>query len=326
MQVAYGLETDVADRLAQLLDGRPLIIAATAQWSEFLFDLLALCRALAERGATGRVLLDRPLDALADDLAAGRLWEPPVYGLLTRPAEWNADLRERIRAYGMEPYLWTGDWPETLGDAVVFRFGYFDCFAPEAIHRMAIWQAAGATFLNPPVTYLESKAVLAAARLPAVLNRLAAIDPAHQAALARGLPETQLLRPEVFSQLADERAEWLIKYAGFDGGNQAWGGRSIQFGRDHTAASWVTALRQAAELPWPIIAQRLTPSARLDVEYYDGDDVRTLNQGHSRLRVFLLRHPQDGARAVGAHLTVSPSAPVAETTAAVQTPVRFDRR
>jgi hypothetical protein len=322
MQVAYGLETDAADQLARLLAGRPLLIVATAEWSEFLFELLAICRALAERGATGRVLFDRPIDALADDVAAGRRWVPPLYGLASRPREWNEDVLGRIRALDFEQFIWPGDWPATAGDAVVFRFGYFDNFAPEAARTMANWQAGGATFLNPPITYLESKAVLAAAWLPVVLDRLAAIDPAHPDTLARGLPETHLLRPEIFPLLRDERREWLIKYAGFDGDNQAWGGRSVQFGHDHSAASWAAALRGAAELPWPVVAQRLIPSARLDVEYFDGDTVRTLAQGHTRLRVFLLRQPE-GAHAVGAHLTISAATPVADSIVAVQTPVQF---
>ncbi len=53
MQVGYGLHTDLVEQFAQLLAGRELIFAGTNQWSEFLFEQLAFCRALADIGRAG---------------------------------------------------------------------------------------------------------------------------------------------------------------------------------------------------------------------------------------------------------------------------------
>lgn len=327
MQVGYGLETDLADHLADFLDGRLLLIVGTAQWSEFLFEQLTLCRALDERGASGSVVYDRPIARIAEDVARSRRWVPPMFGVPNRPAKWNSDVMGRIRDRGLERYLLPGEWPETIGDAVVFRFGYFDCFGLDAVRAFVRWGAAGATFLNPPITYLESKSVLAAARLPVVRKRLAAVDPAIPGVLHHCLPEARLLKPEILPVVLHKREEWIIKYAGFDGDNQAWGGRSLQFGRDHSAASWAATLREAVALPWPVVAQRLTHSAKIDIDYYDGHDrVSHLSGGVTRLRSFLFRDTNQRPHALGSHITVAKDDRVAESTTAVQAPVRFQRR
>ncbi len=326
MQVGYGVATDLADRLAEFLAGRPLLIVGTEQWSEFLFEQLALCRALAERGATAHVLYDRPIATLAAEVAAGARWVPPLFGVPARPANWDMDVPARLRRHALEAYIWPGDWPEAVGDAVVFRFGYLDCFAPDALRSFARWTATGASFLNPPVAYRESKCVLAAVNLPVVRARLMAADPDFPAVLDRCLPETRLLTPEFIPLLLAEREAWLIKYAGFDGGNQAWGGRSLQCGRDYAPSDWQKIVREAAALPWPVVAQRLTPSAQIDAIYYDANgEKRVLSGATTRLRSFLLRDATGRVDALGAHLTVSVGTAVAESRAAVQMPVRFHR-
>ncbi len=326
MQVAYGLATDLADRLAEVLAGRPLLIVGTEQWSEFLFEQLALCRALAERGATAYVLYDRPIAALAAEVAAGARWVPPLFGVPARPTRWDTDVLARLRRHAFAAYVWPGDWPATVGNAVVFRFGYLDCFAPDALGSFARWSAAGATFLNPPIAYRESKSVLAAVNLPAVRARLAAVDPDFPTLLDRCLPATRLLTPDSIPELLAEREAWLIKYAGFDGGNRAWGGRSLQLGRDSEPAAWQKLLCEAAALPWPVVAQRLTPSARLDVAYYDeAGHERVLSGATTRLRSFLLRDATGRVDALGTHLTAAAATAVAESVTAVQTPIRFER-
>jgi hypothetical protein len=321
MQVGYGVATDLADAFAHFLRDRILIVVATAQWSEFLFEQLAFCRALAERGATAYVLCDQPIADMAAEVAAGRRWVPPLFGVAERPPGWNDDLLGRLTDHGLDAHLWSGEsWPVTIGDAVVFRFGTFDCFDATAVGAFVRWQAAGATFLNPPITYLESKSVLAAARLPAVRQRLDE-QPGVLPILEGCLPETCLLTPETLPALLDERAKWVIKYAGFDGDNQAWGGRSLRFGRDGSADAWHKSLCEAVEHPWPVVAQRLVPSAQGDIDYYDRDDQgRRLSAGHTRLRSFLLRDGSD-VLAVGTHLTVSSGPQVSEATDAVQAPV-----
>lgn len=327
MQVGYGLASDLAGRLADFLAGRPLLIVGTAQWSEFLFEQLALCRALAERGATAHVLYDQPIAALAAEVAVGARWVPPLFGVPARPAGWDTDVITRLRRHALEPYLWPGDWPETVGNAVVFRFGYLDCFAPEVIDSFATWQMAGATFLNPPIAYLESKSVLAAVHLPAVRARLTTINPDFPVILGRCLPETHLLTPEAIPMLLAEQETWLIKYAGFDGDNMAWGGRSLQCGQDHSPPTWEKIVHTAAELPWPVVAQHLAPSAQLDVTYYDeSGEERFLQGATTRLRSFLMRDANGRVDALGTHLTAAAGGmAVAESVAAVQTPIRFER-
>lgn len=321
MQAGYGLATDLADAFVHLLRGRPLLIVATAQWSEFLFEQLAFGRALAERGATAHVLTDQPLAAIAAEVAAGRRWVPPLFGVAVRPPGWDEDVLGRLAAHGLDAHLWPGEaWPEHVGEAVVFRFGYFDCFDAGAIRAFVRWQAAGATFLNPPITYLESKSVLAATCLPTVRERLSA-SPGVLATLDSCLPETRLLTAEALPALLDEREQWVIKYAGFDGDNRAWGGRSVRFGGDGDLDAWRTSLCEALKLPWPVVAQRLVPSARVDLDYYDARGaVGRLTGGHTRLRAFLLRDAGN-VLAAGSHLTVSAQAAVSEGTDAVQAPV-----
>lgn len=328
MQVGYGLPADVVDGFARYLNGRPLVIAATAQWSEFLFEQLAFCRALAGVGAQGRVLLDEPPDELARAIRHGERWQPPMFGLPRKTSGWNDDVTGRIRAHGFEPYLWphTARWPEDVGRAVVFRFGYLENFSADKLRCFQQWEAGGAVFLNPPTFYLDSKALLAALALPPVREAIRAARPESLAALDRCIPETVLLEAHCLPTLLAQKDAWLIKYAGFDGGNNAWGGRSLQIGRRHTARQWQNILRQALELPWPVVAQRLTPSARVDVAYADtADRVRWMRGGVTRLRSFFLRNPDGGpARVCGSHLTVSGgSMQVSEGVDAVQAPVVF---
>jgi hypothetical protein len=344
MQVGYGLTADLVGAFAGLLAGRELLIVGSSQWSEFLFDQLAFCRALAAAGARARVLCDAPIATIAERARGGAIWRPPMFGVRELPAAWDVDLARRVRDHGFEPYLWpdAAGWPDAVGDAVVFRFGYFDCFAAERLQTMLRWQAAGATFLNPTQFILDSKVVMAALGLPAVRRRIAARDPAALATLDDCIPETLLVEPQAIARLRREQPQWVVKYAGFDRGNQAWGGRSLQVGAQHAPDAWARILHGSLELPWPVVAQRFAPTARLDIAYLDGQDApRWMRQGVTRLRVFMLRDagnlPLSPAwergpggegpshiTVCGAHLTVSGGAvQVSESTDAVQAPVVF---
>jgi hypothetical protein len=327
MQVGYGLTTDLVGAFARLLDGRELLIVCSGQWSEFLFDQLAFCRALAAVGVRARVLCDTPIATIAERARSGAIWRPPMFGVRERPAEWDVDIARRIRDNGFEVCLWpdTAGWPDSVGDAVVFRFGYFDCFSAELLQRLVGWQDAGATFLNPTHFILDSKAVMAALGLPAVRRHIHARDPNALASLDDCIPETLLVESQVIGRLRREQPGWVIKYAGFDRGNQAWGGRSLQVGALHTPDAWAQLLQSSLDLPWPVVAQRFTPSARLDVAYFDGQDTpRLMRQGATRLRAFMLRG-ELSATVCGVHLTVSGGAvQVSESTNAVQAPVVFE--
>jgi hypothetical protein len=328
MQVGYGLATDLANQVAHWLQGRPLLIVATAQWSEFLFDQLAFCRALAERGAQAQLLFDRPLAAIAAEVRRGERWQPPLFGVDRRPQGWDEAVLARIRRHALEPYLWPDDheWPAAVGEAVLFRFGYLDTFSPAHLARLQHWSAHGATLLNPVSYFLDSKTLLATLNLPAVRRQIARCDQTALALLDRTIPETILLERHQLPRLRREQAQWVIKFAGFDRGNEAWGGRSLRLGAGCSAAQWDGLLRQSLRLDWPVVAQRAVPSAQVQIDYFDEADQPATLCGTTRLRSFLLRPPAKAADAWvgGTHLTVTAgSAKVAESTVAVQAPIEF---
>lgn len=326
MQVGYGLPPDLVESFARYLKGRELLFVGTSQWSEFLFEQLAFCRVLAEMGGRGRVLYDLPVATLAAEVRRGQRWQPPMFGIKHKSPGWNDDLLGRIKAHGFEPFLWPDDdtWPEDVGNAVVFRFGYFDCFAPDKLARFRQWQERGATLLNPAMFILDSKVIMAALQSPRVRAHIAAAKPDVLPLLDGCIPETLLLRAETWGQVRAEKDAWVVKYAGFDGGNQAWGGRSLQLGMHHSVESWRQVLTQALELPWPVVAQRVVPSAQVDIAYLDArNEVQVMHQGATRLRTFFLRDDPETI-VCGAHLTVSGGTmQVSEATDAVQAPVVF---
>ena len=319
MQVGYGLPTDLADCFATFLAGRTLLFVGTAQWSEFLFEQLAFCRALAERGATAFVLYDRSLQALTAEIAQGKRWVPPLFGVPTRPASWNLDLPARLRRQGLEAF-WREEWPEQVGSAVLFRFGYLENFSSAQLAQLAAWQAHGATFLNPLAYPLDSKVLLAALQRPSVRDQIPA---AKRALLDDVIPATHLLTPALVPQLQQDQEAWLVKYAGFDGGGAAWGGRSVEIGLEQSAEAWSDRLASALELPWPVVAQRLTLSARLSAEAARPDGTVATHTGSSRLRAFFLRTVGGETHSCGAHVTLSAGLRVAEGTESVQGPVAF---
>ncbi len=325
MQRGYGLAEDLVDAYRRLAAGRELLFVGSSEWSEFIIEQLAFCRALQEAGCRARVLYDRPLAAIAGDFAAGRIWQPPMFGLPSRGGDWNDDLLARLREHDLLRAAWVDDddWPETLDDTLVFRFGYLECFTERRRVRMTRWQQQGTAFVNPTHFALESKCVMAALGLPSVRDEIAARDGEALAVLDRCIPETRLLSRANLDAIAAQRPQWLTKYAGFDASNRAWGGRSLVIGESCDDAGWRESLQQAVELPWPVVAQRLAHSQRDDVDWLDETGgARRSSEAVSRLRSFLLR---DGEQAVvcGSHLTWDVSTRVSEGSEAVQAPVSF---
>jgi len=321
MQLGYGLAPELARAYVAMLGGRELLVICASAWSEFLFDQLAFCRALAAAGARARVLCDLPLATLDDTIRRGLRWQPPLFGVRQLPPGWDPDLPGRIARHGLAPFLGPppAAWPTTVGDALIFRFGYLTCFAPELLAQLRQWEAGGATWLNPPRFYLDSKTVLAALRLPTVRARIAADSAETLAILDRCIPETMLLDERSAARVLRERSDWVLKYAGFDQGEAAWGGRSLQLGASHSEAEWAELVGRALGYPWPVVAQRATPSAQLAVAYVDTQGQQQILHGTTRLRAFMLRNSAPGC--YGVHLTVAGSANVAEATDAVQAPV-----
>lgn len=324
MQVGYGLHTDLADAFARFLGRRELWIAFASAWSEFLFDQLTFCRALAERGIRARLLLDTPFATLAERIARHELWRPPMFGVPVLPPDWRTDVAARIEQHGFDAFIPNGEanWPDAAEAAVAFRFGYLDCFAADRRACMQRWEACDAAFLNPTSFIFDSKVVMAALGLLPVRQRIAAH---HLAVLDRCIPETRLLTPDAIPQLQRERHAWVLKFAGYDGGQRAWGGRSLQVGALHTTESWQGVLRCYLDLPFPVVAQRAVPSARVDLDYADANgERRRMHGGNTRLRCFMLREGDD-AVVCGAHLTASDhQAQVSEGIGAIQAPVTFD--
>ena len=326
MQVGYGLRPDLVHAFAAYLAGRELLFVGTHQWSEFLIEQLAFCRALAEVGARGRVLYDRPFRQLDQEIQQQQRWQPPLFGVKQKPAGWQTGFLDRLQAHDLESFLYTPDdpWPTSVGNAVVFRFGYFDCFRADYLRTFLQWQQQGAILLNPAQFILDSKTIMAALQLPQVRQRIISENTTALPLLDQTLPETILLTPDTAPRVLADKDGWVVKFAGYDQGQQAWGGRSLQIGAQHTATSWQTTLTQYSALPWPVVAQRLLPSMQVDMAYLDEQaQTQWLRHGHTRLRVFFLRNAEH-AVAAGAHLTVSGGTwQVSEATDAVQAPVVF---
>jgi hypothetical protein len=317
LQVAHGLPADLVDGFVRLLNGRALRIVMTQAWSEFVWDQLAFCKGLADAGARATVMFDAPFARVCDEIARGARWLPPMFGIPERPAQWNTDVRGRISANGLSALI---DERDPAPGDVVFRFGYSDCFSAEWWRRFNAWQVRGVTFLNPPSFVLDSKSLLAAARLPAVQARL---GPTQRDVLAQSLLETRLLEAAILPQLRAEREAWVLKFAGYDRDQRAWGGRSLQVGATHSSATWHAALDRYCELPFPCVAQRAAPSAVLSIDWRDSRGRHSL-QGRSRLRVFGIRIGSE-PQALGAHVTVAEGGMgVSESVHAVQAPVVFD--
>ncbi|MBL8045931.1 MAG: hypothetical protein JNL09_05285 [Anaerolineales bacterium] len=338
MQAAYGLETDLAGTFAHWLNGRELVFCGTQQWSEFSLEQLAFCRALAEHGAQARVAYDVPLETIAREFAAGARWQTPMFGIRAKSLEWDTALLERLRRsdllkfWGNPPFSLTPQPPLPMGEGepVIFRFGYLENFAPEQQTAFHHWATHGVSFLNPPTFYLDSKAALAALRLPSVRAELSVET---LAVLDACIPETLILREEHWPRLHAEQNQWVLKFSGYDTGQNGWGGRSVQIGAQHTAESWAQVLQAYTQLSIPTVAQRVAHSARVNIEYVDKSGTRqTMKDGFTRLRSFFLRQsPSPKGKGIGgegsvcgSHLTVSGGTmQVSEATDAVQAPILF---
>jgi hypothetical protein len=311
MQMGYDLRPDLVGATVRVLDGRTLLFAGTREWSAFIWEQLAFCRALEAHGAKGRVWFDAPVETLAES------WQPPMFGVAEKPARWNVNMPDRLKPF---EDLLLRELPARGEGLTLFRFGYLDCFAPEVLHQLAALERTSAVFLNPLHFAFDSKAILAALRLPGVRSR---IGLAHCATLDAAIPETRVLTEALLPQLAAEQADWVLKFAGFDRGQQAWGGRSLQVGALVSKQEWASTVERYCDLPFPVVAQRAMPTATLEAHYFDLDGATHRLRGPSRVRSFFLR---DGAQVIvgGSHVTISPGAGgVSEGTNAMQSPIAF---
>lgn len=320
LQTGYGLANDLVEAMCSLLDGRRLRIVMASAWSEFMWDQLVFCAALEAVGGRARLMFDIPTAQLCDEVARGERWVPPMFGIPSRPQAWDGDVRARLRRHGFERLI---DPSEPTRDDVVFRFGYSDTFSRGWWRLFNEWRVRGVAFLNPPAFVLDSKVLMALIHEPDVRTLL---SPDTIATLERVLPETRLLDAPTAARIGGEREDWVLKFAGFDSGQQAWGGRSLQVGAALSASAWQATLGRYLELPFPCVAQRSAPSAKVTLEWIDGSR-RQKFRGRTRLRSFLIRIGSTGeVRACGTHLTVADSGHgVSESVTAVQAPVVFGK-
>lgn len=317
MQLAYGVSADIVSAFATMLNGRELLFVGTHEWNQYQFDQLAFCKALAEHGIRGRVLYDRTVAQMEAEIERGDRWQELIAD------GQQASMTGHIARYQLEPFI-LDEWPDAVGDAVVFRFGYVEHFTTAQHELFKRWETAGATFLNPFSYHLDSKVMMEGVRTSAIRQRLKAET---VAVLERCIPETVLLTAQNQAQFVAEKDAWLIKFAGFDQTNTAWGGRSVRFGRDFSAETWQTLLQDSLTLNWPVVAQRLATSQQLTLDYYLPDGtIATQHQGFTRLRTFFLRDDSADMNAVhcGSHITVNRTMNVSEAALnAIQTPVQF---
>lgn len=339
MQLAYGLRPDLVPALADLVKkcgAQAFVFVCTVEWSEFWWEQLAICRALADYGVRGYVYLSTPIHTLAEQVQRGELWQPPIFGVPHKPALWQDDVLARIDAGGFAPYVLHDLAAVSPSSAIYFRFGYFDCFSPLLMQQLAKLEQQGAIFLNPTSFVYENKAVMAALHLNALQKDLLQRDADAPQVLATCIPETYVLARAADARkfadatisperLCHERADWVLKFAGFDKGNQAWGGRSLQIGAQHNEATWREVVARYVDLPFPVVAQRVSPSQQVDIDFYAGDDRKTLRNGTTRLRSFMFRDVTSGGITIaGSHLTISGGTmQVSEGSGAVQTPIVF---
>jgi hypothetical protein len=263
---------------------------------------------LVERGIDARVICESPLRVDG--------WSPNAFGMPRKPGRWDADVPERLARHGFDVLLARAVPPP---DALIYRFGYMDTFTLRWRRRLRDWSLAGVTFINPPVFLYDTKALLALVGVSSVDRQLSLRQRAGIDAL---LLETHVLTLAMRAQLIDERERWVLKFAGFDRDERAWGGRSLQVGAQMTARAWRDTIDAWLRLPFPCVAQRAAPSALLSASDARGRPFL----GRSRVRAFFVRA---GSRmhVCGAHLTLARrrtnAVGVYEGADALQTPIVF---
>ncbi|MEM7117014.1 MAG: hypothetical protein AAF614_31570 [Chloroflexota bacterium] len=320
MQLAYGVSPDVVPAFAQWLAGRELLFVGTHEWSIYQFDQLAFCKALAAHGAKGRVLYDRETAVMEAEIQAGQRWQLPLREVPQKLENWEPTMLGQIGRYGLAPYA-CDEWPEDASNSVIFRFGYVENFAPQHRAFFQRWQQQGASFMNPFSYHLDNKVTLEGVRTEGIRQRL---DANTVSVLESCVPETRQVTADAVPDFTAQKDDWLIKFAGFDQDNAAWGGASVKFGHEYTLLEWRDLLIKASQLAWPVVAQRIVPSQPLSLDFYRRDgSVGRLQDGVTRQRTFFLRDDNDAIHC-GSHLTLTNGElRVSEDSNSVQTPVVF---
>jgi len=301
MELGYGLDTTMLDGYVRLLDGRKLIVFATNEWAEYVWDQAVFVAALRERGLDAEIWFDTPLQQIHDAVRqrggpsklTRKGWWPHDNMSDAAKATWNSDFLGRLKALGFDEFVHGSDegFPQTLGpNTVVFRFGYFDNFVNTGgLDQLVAWDSQDTFMMNPLWHCLENKALMAALWHPNVMHWIKSRDPAALTTLHNCVAETRLL-DRVLPQVRDERHLWLTKFGAWDGDNKSWGARSLSLGSQaQNQMKWEKELAVRARLPHPVVAQHIIASHRYTVAYRDSDGNVRLDRGaRTRLTPFFL--------------------------------------
>jgi hypothetical protein len=351
MELGYSLEPTMLNRVVEYLVGRPYLVYMTSHWSEYLWEIAVFVQALRDRGVDARVLFNEPLAAVHErvntpfDPKREAQKKPQLGWANARDdmptwvrAAWadNKDLLGRLERYGFREFVGgcrPEDMPRGVGNTVVNRFGYFDNLGRASIEVLRRWRKAGATIQNGLGFAFESKVMMVAAHVPAVRAWIQERNETALAVLDVHLAETRLLHPRHITLSAlkgeDPRKEecrplWLTKFPGYDGNEQSWGARSVEFGAGKTLTAWVAQIDERMGLPHPVVAQHAIRQERFSVPFVDWDGtLRIKTQQRPRYTPFLLRGPDGVAVHGGGTMTFRKDRKVHGATDAIEAPVVF---
>lgn len=301
MQAGYSMPGDMVDVFVRYLAGRPYTVIATSEWLEYVFDQAVFCAALRKRGVDARIIFDCPLTELG---TIAKRWEAPKG---VKISSWDTDVMARLAALGFDGFIYGVESPDELRGltGVLFRFGYFDNF-PRVCEVLAeLGGRSNVEVMNPASFFLESKALMAAAKLPSVRAWITAHDPGAVVVLDRCLAETRVLGVSDTHEFLDDRGYWVSKFAAWDGKNQSWGARSLVVGAQTSGDVWERTLDERVVFDHPVVMQHVINSARWDVDFLDGTGARqTLLGGRTRLTPFLVRDQNGRAQHAGSMITL----------------------
>lgn len=339
MEYGYGLPTTMADEFVRYLDGRPYVVLFTAPWAEYMWETALFVAELRRRGVDATILVNRPLDEVHAGIQTSPDWANPPKDAPTWVKDgWQAgkDFLGRLAQHGFREFVRgvrPEDLPETVGTAAVKRFGYYDNLGAATVERMERWRKSGATIVNGLSPLYETKVLMAAAQLPGVRDWIRTRDERALAVLDVHLAETRLLDPAYIRISAlkgeDPREEecrqlWLTKFAAWDGMEQSWGARSVEFGVKHTQASWTGQIEERMKLGWPVVAQHFIAMTEFNTGYVDHEGrVQVLTGVRPRFTPFLLRGKNGRAVCTGGTMTLRHDYKIHGATNAVEMPVVF---
>lgn len=353
MESGYGIPTTMVNRMIEYLDGRPYLVFMTSAWAEYIWEICVFVKALRDRGVDARVLFNEPLEAVHArvntpfDLARESLGLPQIGWGKARTDmpqwmrdEWESgkDFLGRLTRYGFREFVGgmnVEDMPRQVGLTVVKRFGYFDNLPEGSLELLLAWRRAGATIQNGLGFSYESKVMMTAAHVPAVRSWIRERNEGAVAVLDMHLAETRLLHPRLINLSAlkgdDPRREecrplWLTKFPGYDGNEQSWGARSVEFGAAMTQTQWVELIEKRMQLHHPVVAQHAINQELFHVAYVDERDVVQLaTSQRPRLTPFLMRGKDGRAIHAGSTMTFRRDRRVHGASEAIETPAIYSK-